>query len=242
MQGSRSAVILLSILLLLNLLHLRLLRSFTAMKMSATIRGFVSRSSALLLLISAGHPAVFARPAQSGNHPAPVVRIPPSPARGPQNPTQPSLRPAGPPRGAHLGQWMQQHGNLSPQQQQRALQSEPGFNQLPPQTQQRLADRLNRLNSMPEQQRQRVISRSEAMERMTPQQLGDVRSVMGQLSSLPQDRRRMINRSFRELRAMPVAERNALLNSPGYRQQFSDEERGTLGNLLSVSPLLPDSR
>ncbi len=137
---------------------------------------------------------------------------------------------------------MQQHNNLTPQQQQRALQGEPGFRQLPPQTQQQMMDRLNRLNSMPEQQRERVISRNEDMERMTPQQRGDVRGAMSQLSGLPQDRRRLVARSFRDLRNMPVQDRNALLNSPQYRQQFTDEERGTLGNLLAVSPLLPPSR
>lgn len=211
------------------------------MKMPATIRGFVSQSGALLLLAWLGQVPALARPAQ-GSHPAPVVRMPPTTAREAQNPTQSNLRPPGPPRGAHLGQWMQQHGNLSAQQQQRALESEPGFNQLPAQTQQRMMQRLNRLNSMPEQQRERVISRNEAMERMTPQQRGDVRSAMGQLGALPQNRRHLVARSFRELRAMPPQERNSLLGSPEYRQQFSDEERNTLGNLLSVSPLLPDSR
>ncbi|MGI4980958.1 MAG: hypothetical protein ACRYHB_11265, partial [Janthinobacterium lividum] len=68
------------------------------------------------------------------------------------------------------------------------------------------------------------------------------RNAMGQLSALPQDRRRMVARAFRDLRAMPPQVRNGLLGSPGFRSQFSDEERGTLGNLLSVSPLLPDSR
>ncbi len=148
----------------------------------------------------------------------------------------------GPPRGAHLGQWMQQHGTLSAADQQRALRNEPGFNQLPAQTQQRMMDRLNRLNNMPEPQREHVIARGEELEKMSPQQRGDVRNAMGQLSSLPQDRRRAVAKSFRDLRGMPVADRNALLNSPQYREQFSDEERGTLGNLLAVSPLLPPSR
>jgi hypothetical protein len=148
----------------------------------------------------------------------------------------------GPPQGAHLGQWMQQHGTMSTADQQRALRNEPGFNKLPAQTQQRMMERLNRLNGMPEPQRDRVIARGEEMERMSPQQRGDVRNAMGQLSSLPQDRRRAVARTFRDLRGMPIAERNALLNSPQYREQFTDEERGTLGNLLAVSPLLPPSR
>ncbi|SEC41270.1 DUF3106 domain-containing protein [Terriglobus roseus] len=144
-----------------------------------------------------------------------------------------------PVRGEHLGQWMQQHSNLNPQQQQRALQNEPGFNRLAPQQQNQVMNRLNRLNTMPQQQRERVIQRAETMEHMSPQQRGNVRSAMGQLGALPEDRRRMVARSFRDLRQMPVQQRNSMLNSPEYRQQFTDEERGTLGNLLSVEPLLP---
>ncbi|WP_047488925.1 DUF3106 domain-containing protein [Terriglobus sp. TAA 43] len=146
------------------------------------------------------------------------------------------------PRGEHLGQWMQQHQNLSPQQQQKALQKEPGFNQLPQQTQQRMEDRLNRLNSMPPQQREKVIQRGEAMERLSPQQRVQVRGAMGQLSALPDDRRRAVARTFRELRSMPPEQQNQMLNSPQYHQQFSDQERGTLGNLLSVSPMLPQNQ
>lgn len=142
-------------------------------------------------------------------------------------------------RGEHLNQWMQDHHGMSPQDQQRALQKEPGFNQLPSQTQQRMVERLNRLNSMPEQQRERVLQRGEAMEHLNMQQRVQVRSAMGQLGALPEDRRRAVARSFRELRGMPPAQQNQMLNSPQFHQQFSDEERGTLGNLLSVSPLLP---
>lgn len=154
----------------------------------------------------------------------------------------PRVQPNSVPRGAHLGQWMQQHSNLSPQQQQHALEREPGFNQLPQATQQRMVERLNRLNSMPEPQRERVLQRGEAIERLNPQQRVQVRSAMGQLSALPEDRRRAVARTFRELRTMPPEQQNQMLGSPEYRQQFSDEERGTLGNLLSVSPLLPPSR
>ncbi len=142
-------------------------------------------------------------------------------------------------RGEHLDQWMQRHNQLNSQQQQRALQQEPGFNQLPRDTQQRMMNRLDRLNSMPPQQRERVLQRSEQMERLTPDQRGQVRGAMGQLGALSQDRRRMVARSFRELRNLPPQQRNQILNSPEYRQQFSDEERGTLGNLLSVGPMLP---
>ena len=142
-------------------------------------------------------------------------------------------------RGEHLQQWMAHHNTLTTEDQQRALQREPGFNQLPQQTQQRMLDRLGRLNSMPAEQRERTLQRSEQMERLSPGQRGQVRSAMGELGALPQDRRRAVARSFRELRSLTPEQRNQVLNSPGYRQQFSDGERSTLNNLLTVSPMLP---
>src|SRR5882757_7964660 len=75
-------------------------------------------------------------------------------------PGGPPQRPAfaqrqAPPRNApkpqqeHLGQWMDRHRNLSLQQQQSALEREPGFRDLPSQTQQRMREHLGQLNSMP---------------------------------------------------------------------------------------------
>jgi hypothetical protein len=59
-----------------------------------------------------------------------------------------------------------------------------------------------------------------------------VRAAVEQLSSLPVDRRRAIARSVRELRKLPSDRRAAALDSPAYSQQFSDQERGTLINLM----------
>src|SRR5271156_6889289 len=67
----------------------------------------------------------------------------------------------------HLPQWMARHSNLSPAEQQRALENEPGFRDLPPQTQQRIRDRLTQLNSMTPEQRRRILERSEQMEHLT---------------------------------------------------------------------------
>jgi hypothetical protein len=139
----------------------------------------------------------------------------------------------------HLGQWMSRHSNLPLDQQQRALENEPGFRQLPSQTQQHLRNRLTQLNSMSPQQRQRFIERNEAMERLTPPQRDQVRGAMQQLGGLPQDSRRRVAHAFRDLREMSPAQRQDALNSGRFRDQLSEQERGTLSNLLSVEPYLP---
>jgi Protein of unknown function (DUF3106) len=143
------------------------------------------------------------------------------------------------PKQDHLPQWMARHSNLSPAEQQRALENEPGFRDLPPQTQQRLHDQLNQLNSMTPEQRRRTVEHTEAMEHLTPSQREQFRGAMQQYRGLPEDRRRLVARAFRDLREMPVPQRQAILNSDHFRSQFTDQERGTLSNLLAVEPYLP---
>ncbi len=58
----------------------------------------------------------------------------------------------------HLAQWMDRHSNLPLADQQKALENEPGFRDLPPQTQQRMRDRLTQLNNMTPDQRQRILA------------------------------------------------------------------------------------
>jgi hypothetical protein len=139
----------------------------------------------------------------------------------------------------HLPQWMARHSNLSPAEQQRALENEPGFRDLPPQTQQRLRDHLAQLNNMTPEQRRRTMEHTEAMERLTPSQREQFRGAMQQYSGLPEDRRRLVARAFRDLREMPPPQRQAILNSDHFRGQFSDQERNTLSGLLAVEPYLP---
>jgi hypothetical protein len=139
----------------------------------------------------------------------------------------------------HLEQWMNRHSNLPPAQQQRALENESGFRQLPPQTQQHLRNRLNQLDNMPPEQRRRLIERNEAIERLSPPERQQFRGAMQQLGMLPADRRRMVAHAFRNLRAMPPSQRQAALNSDSFRSQFSPGERATLSQLLEVAPFLP---
>jgi hypothetical protein len=62
---------------------------------------------------------------------------------------------------------------------------------------------------------------------------------MQQLGELPQDRRRLVAQAFRNLREMPPQQRQSVLNSDRFRGQFSNQERSTLSNLLTVEPYLP---
>jgi hypothetical protein len=136
----------------------------------------------------------------------------------------------------HLGTWLQRHGNLSPEQQEKALQNEPGFNRLAPETQQKLLDRLRQINRMPPNQRQRTVDRIEAMERLSPQMRQQVRASVQQFHALPEDRQRLMKKAFRDLREYPPEQRQAMMNSGQFQAQFTPQERSILGNILAVEP------
>ena len=169
--------------------------------------------------------------------PAPIERRPPGGMMRP-GAEQHLVGPNGRRGGEHLPEWMAQHSGMTLEQQQRALEMEPGFRELPPQTQYQMHQRLAQLNAMPPEQRARILAHTEAMERLNPVQRGEVRGAMEQLGSLPMDQRRMVMRSFRELRMLPPEERMGVLNSPRYGW-LNYEQRTVLTNLIVVAPLLP---
>jgi Protein of unknown function (DUF3106) len=189
------------------------------------------------MILSSAAMTVLAQPG-SAHRAGVVFRAPAAQSR----PSPPVSTP-GPKRDReHLAQWMDRHSNLPLAEQQRALEKEPGFRDLPPPTQQRMRDRLTQLNNMSPEQRRRILDRTEAMERLTLPQRQQVRGAMQQLGGLPEDRRRLVARAFRDLREMPQPQRQAILDSDRFRGQFSDQERSTLSNLLAVEPYLPVRR
>jgi hypothetical protein len=136
----------------------------------------------------------------------------------------------------HLQQWMDRHSTLSLPEQLRALDNEPGFKLYPPQTQQRMRDQLVKLYNMTPQQRSRLLEGNEAIERMNPGERQQFNSTVTQYKALPPDRKRLVAKAFRDLRKLPAPERQAIMNTDRFREQFSDSERGTLSNLLLWEP------
>jgi hypothetical protein len=133
---------------------------------------------------------------------------------------------------------MNQHSGMTLEQQQRALEMEPGFRELPPQIQQKMHQRLAQLNAMTPEQRARTLAHTEAMERLNPAQRSQVRGAMEQLGSLPMDQRRQVMHSFRELRMLPTEQRLGMMNSPRYGW-LNYEQRTVLTNLIVIAPMLP---
>ena len=58
-------------------------------------------------------------------------------------------------------------------------------------------------------------------------------------ASLPPERQAMMKNAFRDLRAVPLDQRQMVLNSSRYQGVFSPEERGILSDMLRVEPYQP---
>jgi hypothetical protein len=131
---------------------------------------------------------------------------------------------------------MQNHSSLSLAEQQRELQNQPGFRELPPQTQRNQLNTLARLYYMNPQQRSRILDRTEALERLAPPQRQQWRDAVQRLNMLPPPRKHMMAGAIIELRELPPEQREEVLESPAYRAQFGTDERQTLRTLLMAEP------
>jgi hypothetical protein len=191
---------------------------------------------AALLLLCVSVPAFARFQKQKAAAPSVVLKPNGQPRPGLVRPNGEGNRAA---QNQHLAQWMDNHKALSLPDQQRALQNEPGFRELPRETQQRQLDQLARLNAMNPQQRSRILDRNEVLERMSPQQREQWRGAVQQLNGLAMPRRRLMARAILDLREMPPDQRQQVINSPAMRSQFSDPERSTLSTLLSAEPYNP---
>ena len=177
----------------------------------------------------------FAQERGNGGQPAPIPN-----ARG-NSGAQPGFTANRPGQNQqHLAQWMDSHRNLPLDQQQRALEQEPGFHDLNPQVQQRMREHLSQLNNMSPEQRDKTLARTEAMERLQPAQRQQVRGALAAVGAIPNpDRRRAVAHAFYQLRDLPSAQRDAYMNSPQFRAQFNDQERGAINGLFGIAPIWP---
>lgn len=165
----------------------------------------------------------------------------------PNNPVQPQyapgirqpdqIRPVGPP--GHLADWLDQHRNMPPEQQEQLLRRDPYFNHLNPIEQRKVINQLYRVDQMSEQQRERRMARAEAIERLTPEERMQVNASAQRMQFLPEERRQLIRKAFRDLRGVPPEQRDAVLSSAYYRSTFTPDERLILHDLLKVEPFEP---
>jgi hypothetical protein len=136
--------------------------------------------------------------------------------------------------GPRLQQWMEQHRNLPPAQQERALENDPSFRALNSQQQQGALNQLRQLQGMtPEKRNLRW-----AWLGMTPQQRQQVEALTQQWEALPPARQVLMQQALTALRRVPPPQRPAAMATYPPLRQLSPYERQLLANWLFWEPFL----
>ncbi len=136
--------------------------------------------------------------------------------------------------GPHMGDWLRRNENVPPDQLIRNLEQNPDFQRLPPDRQQRLRNRLQNFINLPPEQKDRILQRMETFEHLPPEQQQRLREMFRQFRALPQERRNELNRAFQQLAGMSPEERQRMLDSPEYRNNYTDQERNLLRGMSSI--------
>lgn len=103
---------------------------------------------------------------------------------------------------------------------------------LSPQQQQQAIENYNRLSRMSPAQRQELVRRGEIWRQLTPAQKTHIRNdVLPKWRQMPVERRQAIRQRLRVLQNMPEFARNQRLNDPKFTEGMSDEDKATLRDL-----------
>ncbi len=139
----------------------------------------------------------------------------------------------------HLADWLNQHRNLPPAQQEQLLLKDPTFLRLNPMEQRKVLNQLHQMETMNDQQLQRRLARAELIEHLSPADKIEVNASAERMRDLPPERRQMLRRAFQDLRGVPMEDRDMVLSSAYYRKTYSPAERIILHDVLRVEPYEP---
>jgi hypothetical protein len=156
----------------------------------------------------------------------------------PQHPQPPRQAQGLPQHAGHRGDWLRRYKDLPPAEQERELQKDPAFLRLPPAKQKILRQRLQNFSSLSPQQQLRILNRQETWEHLTPEQKQQALQFHARMQQLPPDRRRLVHTAIDDLRAMPPAQREKVINSERFKGTFSDQEREMMRGATRL-PLAP---
>lgn len=135
--------------------------------------------------------------------------------------------------------WMERLQKMSPRQQERFLENNRRFRNLPPKRQAQIRARLKQWNRLTPEQRRILIRRARIFESMPPKERREIRRViLPEWRHLPPGRRRVLVGKLRQLQGLSNTERKKRLKDPHFVQGLSSNERDLLRKLaqLKVGP------
>jgi hypothetical protein len=137
--------------------------------------------------------------------------------------------------GRKMGDWLQEHKDLPPDQQLKLLENDPKFKKLTPDRQNALRERLKKFSSLPPEKRNQALQRMDFLAKLSPQQRQQLRDANQQLKGLPPERQVAVHKAVRHLRQMPSGERKQVLESDRFRTTFSDQEQKLISQLAEMN-------
>lgn len=152
------------------------------------------------------------------------------------NPPHPQQKNGGQ-KAPKLGDWLQAHKDLPPDQQEKLLENDPSFKKLSPQRQAELKERLRKFSNLPPKQREAAIRRMQYWDRLSQEQHKQIREANQQIQALPEPRRVEVHRELRKLVQMSPEQRQQTFDSEGFKSSFSDQEQIILKNLAAINPM-----
>jgi hypothetical protein len=133
------------------------------------------------------------------------------------------------------GPWIQRLGEKSPEEQERFMQNNREFQNLPPERQAQIRRNLQKWNSLSPAEKNRMNDAQQKWEGLTPRQKDLYQNhILPQWQQMSPDRRQLINGRLHTLQAMPPAAQERALNDPRFMQGLSPDEQGVLRNLVSL--------
>ncbi len=135
--------------------------------------------------------------------------------------------------------WMKRLQKMSPEQQQRFLENNRRFQQLPAWRQEQIRSRLKLWDRLSPEQKRILIRRAQILERMPPAERRRIRQViLPQWRQLPPARRRVLVEKLRQLQPLNPEQRRKRLADPNFERGLSPRERELLREIskLRVGP------
>jgi hypothetical protein len=131
--------------------------------------------------------------------------------------------------------WAENLRDRSPEEQERFMQNNERFKNLPPAQQAQIRQKLKEWNNLSPTERNAMRDRQETWQRMSPEQRTYVqRSLLPKWQAMSADRKALVTGRLHTLQQMNPDQRAAALNDPRFMQGLSPDEQSVLRGLDSI--------
>jgi predicted Fe-S protein YdhL (DUF1289 family) len=131
--------------------------------------------------------------------------------------------------------WAENLRDRSPEEQERFMQNNERFKNLPPAQQAQIRQNLQKWNSLSPTEKNAIRDRQETWQRMSPEQRNYVqKSLLPKWQAMSPDRKQLVTGRLHTLQQMTPEQRAAALDDPRFMQGLSPDEQSVLRGLDSV--------